>query len=114
MTETQFYKRWIKALRSGKYKQGREVLLKKEEERNYCCLGVAGIVCGIPERTLLNKQLLDKPDLRKHFSKIPISLRSSPKLQQSLAGMNDTKKSFKQIALYIEKHYKKWIAEAGR
>lgn len=31
-------KRWIKALRSGKYKQGKGVLCS--ERGNYCCLGV--------------------------------------------------------------------------
>ena len=32
--------RWVEALRSKKYKQGRERLL--DEDDNYCCLGVLG------------------------------------------------------------------------
>lgn len=40
-----FWKKWISALRSGKYKQGtgslKELLLGGSEER-FCCLGVAG------------------------------------------------------------------------
>jgi len=34
-------KKWVQALRSGKYKQGREVLHRKENGKDtYCCLGV--------------------------------------------------------------------------
>jgi len=38
MKLTEVQKKWVKALRSGKYKQGKELL--KEEDR-FCCLGVA-------------------------------------------------------------------------
>jgi len=30
--------RWLEALRSGKYKQGKEML--QDSEKNFCCLGV--------------------------------------------------------------------------
>lgn len=36
----EFKKRWIKALRSGEYKQGRRVLNSVDDDK-YCCLGVA-------------------------------------------------------------------------
>jgi hypothetical protein len=41
-------KKWVAALRSGKYKQGRKFLRYKDE---YCCLGVAcelAITDGLP------------------------------------------------------------------
>lgn len=38
---------WVKALRSGKYKQGREMLRKNVNgEDYYCCLGVLADICG--------------------------------------------------------------------
>lgn len=40
-------KQWVKALRSGKYKQGRKTLRAKNDE--YCCLGV---LCDIAKGTL--------------------------------------------------------------
>lgn len=37
-----FKKKWVKALRSGKYEQGNGVLRMKEDgEDKFCCLGVA-------------------------------------------------------------------------
>lgn len=33
-------KRWVDALRSGKYKQGKERLKRRGELPKYCCLGV--------------------------------------------------------------------------
>jgi hypothetical protein len=38
MDKKEFRKKWIEALRSGKYKQGREYLKK---DGFHCCLGVA-------------------------------------------------------------------------
>jgi len=45
LTEAQ--KEWIAALRSGKYKQGRNSL---KSEDGYCCLGVAVDVAGYGDR----------------------------------------------------------------
>ncbi len=51
-----FKKKWIDALRSGKYKQGTGTLIKKndEDENIYYCLGIAAIVCGIENEELTN------------------------------------------------------------
>ena len=46
-----FKKKWVKALRSGKYKQGRCRLYNPETD-SYCCLGVACRVVGINPNTL--------------------------------------------------------------
>lgn len=42
--DPEFKKKWIEALRSGKYKQGRHCL--GDSERGYCCLGVASLIVG--------------------------------------------------------------------
>ena|SRR3990167_4598159 len=39
----EFKKKWIDALRSGKYKQGTDFLCTKN---GYCCLGIAILECG--------------------------------------------------------------------
>lgn len=81
---------WLKALRSGKYKQG-EGFLKFNNE--YCCLGVAR-ACGLGVKKS-EEQLLTDDFLPQHT-------------QTALACMNDgtneSKKSFKQIANWIEKN----------
>lgn len=41
--------KWVKALCSGKYKQGKAALLSNDR---WCCLGVLGSVSGIPEYDL--------------------------------------------------------------
>jgi hypothetical protein len=44
---SEFAKEWVKALRSGKYKQTKGVLY--EADRNaFCCLGVACDISGLP------------------------------------------------------------------
>jgi hypothetical protein len=51
--------KWVKALRSGKYKQGQEVLHHKENDKNtYCCLGV---LCDLyqQDRRSKKKKMLD-------------------------------------------------------
>lgn len=40
--------KWIRALESGEYKQGRDKLFYPEE-KSYCCLGVACDVSGLGE-----------------------------------------------------------------
>jgi len=42
-------KKWVKALRSGKYKQGRYCLRQDDE---YCCLGVLCEVAGLKGRKM--------------------------------------------------------------
>jgi hypothetical protein len=100
-------KKWVDALRSGKYAQGRNALRKRNR---YCCLGV---LCDLTDgdqwvedekssiywyhfggnrsRVLLPFALADEYDI---FS-CDIGL---------LARMNDDGKSFVQIADYIESH----------
>ncbi len=41
----EFKRRWVEALRSGQYKQGRRMLYNRETE-SYCCLGVGCLING--------------------------------------------------------------------
>ena len=81
--------KWIKALRSGKYKQARSALVS---DRGYCCLGV------------LSRVLY--PDVKKRFLAYPPCQLISKAKQKALANRNDgfnfPKHDFKQIADYIE------------
>ena len=79
--------KWLAALRSGKYKQGKGML---KCEGRYCCLGVA-VEIGIstpnelfPETLCTEEDFLDEC------------------LQRKLASLNDGGRSFKKIADYIE------------
>lgn len=96
-----FKKKWLKALRSGKFKQGKEVLFDKEKN-TYCCLGVACRVQGVG---------ISQGDsfISDHSKRIPILLRGTEDVPEHLAQLNDgttvdRRRTFKQIANYIEKH----------
>ena len=51
--------KWVKALRSGKYKQGDTVLFNRKE-KSYCCLGVLCVTAGLkPVKTKIDKETVD-------------------------------------------------------
>jgi hypothetical protein len=81
--------KWIGALRSGEYKQGRG---KFEHEDKYCCLGVLCVVGGIKP--------IDGDGIGNwSFTIDAIGNSGDPHV---LASMNDEGKSFTEIADYIE------------
>jgi hypothetical protein len=96
--------KWLKALRSGRYKQAQNAL---HTESGYCCLGVLAKVQRVPNEILENRGFLED-DL------VGYSAGLSRKSQRVLSRLNDKEdddglpagKSFKEIADYIEKHYK--------
>lgn len=107
-----FKAKWLKALRSGKYKQGNGNLKTgKGKNARYCCLGVACDIVGA-------KSITDKGFIRtgsdiRGITKVPKLLIGSDygyeddynPIVEKLATMNDlTGSSFKEIANYIEKH----------
>lgn len=81
-------KKWIAALRSGKYRQGIEFL--KHGNRygtRYCCLGVAKELFGLraePDHALVDFGWMDE------------------EVQTVLTKMNDSGHNFTQIADHIE------------
>ena len=107
--------KWLKALRSGRYTQGRAKLRKKvsKGKYEYCCLGVYANVCGVDWKPIFNyfgeqieaytvdleyKGSWTVPDGQYiPFEMIPLQI------QRVLSSKNDTYKwSFKQIADWIE------------
>ena len=107
-----FKEKWLKALRSGEYDQGEASLYL---DGAYCCLGVAGHICGISNKSMTDKSYFQKNDfttqtLKSYGNKLPkILITVSPFIEVGgviwkLANMNDGAKSFKQIATWIEKN----------
>lgn len=94
-----FKTRWIKALRSGKFKQGRFNLMhKKGSENHYCCLGVACVLGGVNPRPGVSYWIGD------HMrGKVPNMLIGNSHVPNILSRMNDlSTSSFNEIADYIE------------
>ena len=97
---------WVKALRSGKYKQGTGVL--REGDR-FCCLGVLCDLNRIDggaewETTFwMNHYYFYGGDDIRLPNKIKKFVGLSASKERSLAGLNDGGKSFREIADVIEK-----------
>ena len=80
---------WLKELRSGKYKQGKDELYTKEND-SYCCLGVAR-ACGLGRKSNLGNELLSMTFL-------------DQEIQFDLGQKNDNGMPFEEIANWIEKN----------
>lgn len=95
--------KWLEALRSGKYKQGRGRLRQGDE---FCCLGVLCDISGLGEwiGEVETKGYSFKEDIR--YGTLPRHMvpELSCKTSNSLTGMNDSGKSFAEIADYIEEN----------
>ena len=78
--------KWIKALRSGNFKQLKGRYYDRESNR-YCCIGVLGRIAQGDSYTGSGHATLETK-LGEHC--------------QELIDMNDSGKSFKRIAAYIE------------
>lgn len=97
-------KKWVDALRSGEYKQGKGIL---NGERGFCCLGVLCEVMELPKEKDGDRFIyrfgpnyansLFIPDV--FLSTIGLTYLAA----NQLAGYNDAGKSFAFIAKNIEK-----------
>lgn len=115
-------KKWVKALRSGKYKQGRNNL---QGPRGFCCLGVLCEIAkeeGVGVRTyasgsLLGENIIDQPDVRDwsgmkdENGKLPrnayVTYGKKGYLARALTELNDEAEySFREIAKVIERHWR--------
>lgn len=115
-------KRWVEALRSGKYQQGRQFLAEAEEEEGivkYCCLGVLCEVMGI-ERSLqdsryyvygggpsggrscyyLPAEAVEQAGFTEQNPEVLVEISGR---RDGLANLNDQGLSFNKIADIIEK-----------
>lgn len=100
-------RKWCKALRSGKYQQGKNTL---QSSNGYCCLGVA---CDI----FIPKHLQARVISGRLFGRTPISQRWSPIwlkeinenfyqiTGRNLSHLNDTSFKFDEIADLLEAVY---------
>lgn len=108
-------KAWIKALRSGKYKQGQGTLFFRHT-KNYCCLGVLARVCGIrtDSRLLIDNSDITNINLKnyrlskeklKKFKAVYNYFKSNLLVETDLIIMNDDENlHFNEIADYIDKN----------
>lgn len=103
-------KKWVKALRSGNYKQGKERLrtTKTDGSSYYCCLGVLADVLGCE---WIEGAEIARFKEEKQISAAIIPHRVADKIklpaikQDKLISMNDgAGRSFNYIASYIERY----------
>lgn len=106
--------KWVEALRSGKYRQGRGELRTKDNR--FCCLGV---LCEITkDKTNVDwswpSDLYDPLCFDGKYTALPESVRVLAGMKsisgdlsetKCLASLNDAGMSFKEIADLIEKEY---------
>ena len=100
--------KWVEALRSGKYEQGKRRL--KQRDSGHCCLGV---LCDISPIMGINYNLSLTPAKVVEWSGMKTSTGELPKSYKTkhirfhhLWQLNDFGLSFKQIANIIEHNYK--------
>lgn len=109
-----FAKKFINILRSGKYTQTKDslVTINKEGKYCYCVLGVAGKIQGCIMRPDIDGSLTELPEGQddsystnvKGIANVPKELHGSKpfSLPSILMGMNDSGKTFTEIADWIQ------------
>lgn len=103
-----FKKKWTAALRSGEYKQGKDMLYDKETD-SFCCLGVACVISGIDKSKLNGLTMVgnSEPEYElSPFDELPELLihRTINDVAANLAQMNDSEVCFEEIADWIDKN----------
>ena len=88
-------RKWVAALRSGKYKQGKHLLYRLNSD-SFCCLGVLCHLLGAPKEKLANKGMPVEIGI---FSNVDWVVNG-----YDLADLNDNGYSFANIAARIEKY----------
>lgn len=98
--------KWIAALQSGNYQQGRSFLrITSRDGEQFCCLGVLCEVAGVPRWKGDDNSYVFGPDeLEDRGSGFIEGPLADGIDQRPLAALNDVGASFAVIADYIEKH----------
>ena len=93
----EFKAKWVAALRSGKYQQGRDALRTGDM---FCCLGVA---CDLidPDAWERDNGYGAWQELNTDGMDLPFIGNADA---ETLSGMNDSGYTFEEIADYIEAH----------
>jgi hypothetical protein len=107
-----FKKKWLKALKSGKYIKGTGLLKQIDNgETKWCCLGVAGDICGVKNfgssQYLFSKSnMTDKRSSLRGLANVPKTIRGhwEDSVAEKLAKLNDNSKSFDKVIKWIEKN----------
>ena len=106
--DPKFKAKWVKALRSGRYKQTDNTLreINSKGESRYCCLGVA---CNIIDRKAWRTDFAFADDYHLAWGKYPSNETRHLKFVTSAVGskhsqMNDSGSTFKDIADWIDKN----------
>jgi len=126
----QIQERWLKALESGDYKQGKGQLCSSDKaERCYCCLGIGAIILGreFEEAEDSNNIEVDgcnefliqfenlgliESDGRLSEHAIVMDEDNDSEYVESLTDLNDRGYSFKYIANYIRNNPEKVFNKA--
>ena len=101
--------KWVAALRSGDYNQGKH-MLHNQRDNTFCCLGVLCEVMGYENGSAdINGQYVRyKIDDQWHATSLPETVLGEDqdmKHRNHVMRMNDTNgRSFVEIADYIEEH----------
>lgn len=108
MLNKTFKKKWLAALRSGKYKQTNGTLKKSlpNKKVGYCCIGVACKILNVDFKKL-HRVTTSCPLLKKNDQRILEEKNVGLTVDECrhLSSMNDFGESFAQIADYIEKTF---------
>ena len=100
----EFKDRWLEALRSGKYRQGKVFFHADGEECDeYCVLGIAGLIAGYTKEELNGYATYGKKSC-KPKKDLPKELIGFNALVSNLTVMNDHGYTFIFLADYIERN----------
>jgi hypothetical protein len=100
--QSELKQKWVEALRSGKYEQGKNNL--RNVNNNFCCLGV---LCDLVDPIKWEEGDRESRFYNGHKAFLPDAIQESAGLEVSrlnvLMAMNDSGRTFDQIADYIER-----------
>lgn len=104
-------KRWIKALRSGKYKQTQSVLVAVDRDgtESYCCLGVACMILKAPRTGSHETEFRGETYVLPNHERKLLGLVDDGGIIDSgpsLITRNDNGWSFHRIADFVERQLK--------